>query len=283
MPLTATSGSTRGAPTSSVRSIPARATTEYPLLPFASNPGIDQIIAGPDGNIYFTEPNLNEIGMLDVKTDLISQFLMPLADTQPHGITVGTDGNLYFTEGGQNKMGSLNPYTHVIINYPFEPAGDSTNDLGEGITAAPNGTIWFVTQQNDDVNEFTIATGGFTKHSTPDAPFWPPSPPNSPPPTPSYADLWSIALGSDDNVYYTEPAYGWIGYIGDSGGGSSRIYYPMTLNGTSSMGSLGGALIANGAREGPSSSWCRRRLTPSICPSSMSRINTLRTAPGGRS
>ncbi len=79
---------------------------------------------------------------------------MPLADTQPQGITVGGDGNLWFTEGGQNKIGSLNPYTHVIINYAFEPAGDSTNDLGEGITAAPNETIWFVTQQNDDVNEF---------------------------------------------------------------------------------------------------------------------------------
>ena len=60
--------------------------------------------------------------MFDIKTDLISQFTMPLADTQPQGITVGADGNLWFTEGGQNKIGSLNPYTHVIINYAFEPA-----------------------------------------------------------------------------------------------------------------------------------------------------------------
>jgi virginiamycin B lyase len=89
---------------------------EIPLLPSTNKPGIDQIIAGPDGNIYFAEAALNEIGMLDIKTDLVSQFTMPLADTQPQGITVGADGKLWFSERGQNKIGSLNPTSHVIAN-----------------------------------------------------------------------------------------------------------------------------------------------------------------------
>ena len=58
--------------------------------------------------------------MFDVTTGQISQFTMPVPDTQPQGITVGADGNLYFTEGGLNKLGSLNPYTHVLNNIPYE-------------------------------------------------------------------------------------------------------------------------------------------------------------------
>ena len=53
-----------------------------------------QLAAGSDGNIWFTEPNLNEVGMFDVSTGLISQFTMPLPDTQPQGIILGSDGNL---------------------------------------------------------------------------------------------------------------------------------------------------------------------------------------------
>ncbi len=215
---------------------------EYPLLPYTSNPGIDQIIAGPDGNIYFTEPALNEIGMLDIKTDLISQFTMPLADTQPQGITVGGDGNLWFSEGGQNKIGSLNPHSHVITNYAFEPPTHPTNDLAEGITAGPNDTIWFVTRQNNVVNEFNIQSATFSGFS----PYWPPVPPNPPPPTPVNADLWSIALGGDGNIYYTEPAYGWIGFVDPANGDQSRIYYPNVTQGTGSEATLTDALIANG-------------------------------------
>ena len=121
-----------------------------------------QITAGPDGNIWFTEPDLNEIGMFDIKTDLISQFTMPMADTQPQGITAGPDGNIWFTEGGLNQLGSINPVTHVINNYPYEPPGYTKNDQAEGITAGPNGTIWFVERQNNQVMEFNIASQAFT-------------------------------------------------------------------------------------------------------------------------
>ncbi len=216
------------------------AITEYPLLPFTANPVIYQIVAGPDGNIYFTEPSLNEIGIFDIKTDLISQFTMPLADTQPQGITVGGDGNLWFTEGGQNKIGSLNPSTHVITNYAFEPPSYSTNTQAEGITAGPNDTIWFVEKQNNVIQEFDINAGAFT---TSVAPYWPPKAgaPSGP------ANLWSIAEGADGNIYYTEPAYGWVGVYYISSAVSDRIYYPApSPYDTASEANLNGALLANG-------------------------------------
>jgi streptogramin lyase len=220
------------------------AIAEYPLLPFASDPGIYQIVAGPDGNIYFTEPSLNAVGMFDITTDQISQFEMPLADTQPQGITVGGDGNIWFTDGGQNKITSLNPVSHVINNYAFEPPSHITNDQAEGITAGPNDTLWFVTTQNSVIQEFSIANENSADPFTEDGPYWPPAPPNPNPPTPFNADLWSIETGSDGGIYYTEGGFGWIGYINSSNyGGTGRFYYPNEFQGTGSEASLDHALI----------------------------------------
>src|SRR5262249_43127520 len=159
------------------------AITEYPVFSH-TDPTLDQvsqIVAGPDGNIYFTEPNLNKIGLLDIKTHLLSQFNMILADTQRQGIVVGGDGQLWFTEGGQNKIGSLNPLSHVVPNYPFEPATHTTNDQAEGITVGPNDALWFVERQNNAIVSFTIASGPF---SQPIRPIYPPGPPPTPPPAP---------------------------------------------------------------------------------------------------
>lgn len=215
------------------------AITEYPLLPFSSNPGIEQVIAGPDGNIYFTEPSLNEIGVFDVQTGLISQFTMPIADGQPQGITVGGDGNLWFTLGGQNDIGSLNPVTHVINTFAFAPSSDK-NQQAEGITAGPNDTVWFVLNQGNYIQGFSIATQEFGQGI---APYYPPPVPNPVP----FANLWSIAEGPDGNIYYTEPAFNWVGLLtGESNINASpvnlRVYNSGELQPT-----LTNSLIASGA------------------------------------
>jgi len=191
------------------------AITEYPALFFSSNPAIYQIAAGPDGNIWFTEPDLNEIGMFDISTDLVSQFTMPMVDTQPQGITAGPDGNMWFTEGGLNQLGSINPVTHVINNYAYEPPGYTTNDQAEGITAGPNGTIWFVEVQNNQVMEFNIASQAFTAF----APAVPTPPPNPIPP----AKLWSIGQGPDGDIYYTEQTFDAIGDLNPTTGANLCI------------------------------------------------------------
>ena len=183
------------------------AITEYPALFFAANPAIYEITAGSDGNIWFTEPDLNEVGVFDIKTDVISQFTMPLPDTQPQGIAAGPDGNVWFTEGGLNQLGTINPVSHVLSNYPYEPPGYTNNDQAEGITAGPNNTIWFVETQNNQVMEFSITSQTFTSFA--------PVPPNPVPNPLPPAQLWSIGQGPDGNIYYTEtaPAYDSIGEL----------------------------------------------------------------------
>src|ERR1700733_15445151 len=50
---------------------------------------IRAIVAGPDGNLWFTEFTANKIGMLNPATHAITEFAVPTADSGPLGIAVG--------------------------------------------------------------------------------------------------------------------------------------------------------------------------------------------------
>ena len=55
------------------------------------------IVAGPDGNIYFSDSLTGFIGELNLSTGAISKILTPGEGQQPAGLTFGPDGALYFT------------------------------------------------------------------------------------------------------------------------------------------------------------------------------------------
>ncbi len=70
--------------------------TEFPLP--TSNAGGRVITAGPDGNLWFTELDANNIGEINPTTHVITEFTLPTANSYPYCITAGPDGNLWFTE-----------------------------------------------------------------------------------------------------------------------------------------------------------------------------------------
>src|SRR6185295_14239366 len=75
----------------------AQTITEYPVPTPASVP-LD-IIAGPDGNLWFTEftPGVRTIGRI-TRAGAITEFpLAPNPASGPFGIAAGPDGNLWFT------------------------------------------------------------------------------------------------------------------------------------------------------------------------------------------
>src|SRR5919204_3556093 len=76
-------------------SAPSVSVTEFPLPHPESRPY--SIVAGPDGNLWFTESQGNAIGRITPSGD-IHEFPLPTPDSGPYGITVGSDGNLWFTE-----------------------------------------------------------------------------------------------------------------------------------------------------------------------------------------
>jgi len=59
--------------------------------------GPTSITTGPDGNLWFTEYEGDNIGRI-TPNGTITEFPIPTAGSQPFGITTGPDGNLWFTE-----------------------------------------------------------------------------------------------------------------------------------------------------------------------------------------
>jgi hypothetical protein len=67
-----------------------------------SSPG--SIRAGPDGNLWFTEPDANQIGRI-TPTGQITLFAAPTAGSQPTAITAAPNGNIWFTESASRQIG----------------------------------------------------------------------------------------------------------------------------------------------------------------------------------
>ena len=68
--------------------------------------GPDQIAAGPDGNLWFTEAFGNKIGRITT-AGVITEFAVPTAGSGPFGITAGPDGAVWFLESFSNKIGRI--------------------------------------------------------------------------------------------------------------------------------------------------------------------------------
>ena len=58
--------------------------TEFPV-PTAACRSLRAITAGPDGNLWFTEADVNAIGMINPTTHAITEFPIPTASAGPRG------------------------------------------------------------------------------------------------------------------------------------------------------------------------------------------------------
>ncbi len=97
--------------------------TEFAIPTAGSGPQI--ITTGPDGALWFTEFDVNQIGRITTDGTTIAEFLVPTADSGPQGITTGPDGALWFTELNGNKNGRLAP---TIVN-SHDLNGDGKSDI----------------------------------------------------------------------------------------------------------------------------------------------------------
>jgi streptogramin lyase len=123
--------------------------TEYPLPTAPTTPNCTGfastspsqpyvIVAGPDGNLWFTEAKSNKIGLITTAGSL-TEFLVPTANSQPDGITVGPDGNLWFTEFTANKVGVISTGGTFLAEIPVPTAHSGPHD----ITVGPDQKLWF--------------------------------------------------------------------------------------------------------------------------------------------
>jgi streptogramin lyase len=162
------------------------------------------ITAGPDGNLWFTEPLGGKIGRI-TPDGTLTEIPLPTGSADPDGITAGPDGNLWFTEAFQiangNKIGRITP-DGSITEFPLP----TPNSLGftEEITAGPDGNLWFPEGQRNQIGRIT-PDGTLTEF---------------PLPTPSFDPARGtpgITAGPDGNVWFTEYNPSQIGQITPDG------------------------------------------------------------------
>jgi virginiamycin B lyase len=166
---------------------------EFPIPTTGGGP--NEITAGPDGNLWFTEEfgsGAVSVGKINPSTQAISLFPVPTsAAIAPGGITSGPDGNLWFTEAagaqfGGNAIGKINPTTDAIAQFPT-----STHTVGHvpsGITAGPDGNLWFIERDTAVIGQINPTTDAIAEFPTPTGTFL----------------VGGIVGGPDGNLWFTE-------------------------------------------------------------------------------
>lgn len=66
------------------------------------------IAKGPDGNMWFTENNINNIAKI-TPSGTVTAYAIPTAGSSPHGIAQGPDGNMWFAENNVNNISKITP------------------------------------------------------------------------------------------------------------------------------------------------------------------------------
>jgi streptogramin lyase len=159
------------------------------LFSVRGSPGA--IVAGPDGNVWFTEDVPPAIGRISPR-GRITEFSAGLdVGSEPTAIVAGPDGNLWFTEGGRPAaIGRITP-GGTITEFS---AGLNARSEPESIVLGPDGNLWFT---DDGVTDLRIpAIGRITPSGTitefsaglraQSSPGW-------------------IVAGPDGNLWFTDP------------------------------------------------------------------------------
>ena len=84
------------------------------------------IAKGPDGNLWFTEPNINgdKIGKISPKNGKVTRYNL-VSNNVGSTIIAGPDGNVWFTDG--NQIGKISPKSGQITVY-FVPDGGAVHN-----------------------------------------------------------------------------------------------------------------------------------------------------------
>jgi virginiamycin B lyase len=184
---------------------PARAQeSRYFELPKGDYP--HDVAVGPDGVVWYSGQRPGVAGRLDPASGTIERIgLGPNA--APHGVIIGPDGAPWFTDGGQNAIVRVDPASRAVKVWPLPPERMPSTNLNTaafdgkgriwftgqngiygrldpisgdmkvwdapkgrgayGMTATPNGDIWFVSLANSYLANVDLKTGAATVYEPP--------------------------------------------------------------------------------------------------------------------
>jgi virginiamycin B lyase len=111
------------------------------------------ITVGPDGNLWFAEFNVGNIGRITT-AGLVTEF--HIFNGGPWGIRAGPDGNLWFTEADANSIGRITTGGSFTSLFPLpSTCGNKFGCKPLGITAGPDGNLWFTEFQGNKIGRIT--------------------------------------------------------------------------------------------------------------------------------
>ncbi len=111
----------------------------FPMNPQAENQKaggvLGGITAGPDGNVWFTEPKSGHIARIS-PAGTVTEFPVPTIDSAPNDIVLGRDGALWFTQQLGNKVGRYlpGPDLSATIASPVATAGAGFSGVVASLT-----------------------------------------------------------------------------------------------------------------------------------------------------
>ena len=143
--------------------------------------GLGGIAAGPDGNLWFTESNINRIGRI-TQDGIVIEFGTGITSS-PSGIAAGPDGNLWFTEF-HDRIGRITP-SGVVTEFSV---GISEGAIPGGIATGPDGNLWFTEYGGSRIGRIT-PLGVVTEFSTG---------------IPAFSFPDGITAGPDGNLWFTD-------------------------------------------------------------------------------
>jgi virginiamycin B lyase len=191
---------------------------------------------GPDGSLWYTGMQSNTLGRLDPKTGKIKEYSVKTPHSGPHGLVADKQGNIWFTAHYKGYIGKLDPRTGKVIEYPIpDPAAhDPHTPMFD-----QKGILWFTVQESNFVGRLDPQTGIIKLKPSPT--------PNSVPygiavnskGIPFFCEFGTNKLGSinlntmeiteymlyegarprrlaitsDDMIYYTDFARGYLGWL----------------------------------------------------------------------
>jgi virginiamycin B lyase len=126
----------------------------------SSYPAEGGIASGPDGALWFTEGQGNQIGRIGLDGQ-VSEYPLPAANSNPIGIDLGADRALWFIERMANRVGRITT-DGDIAEYAI-PTPDS---FPNAIVAGPDGNLWFTELKGDNIGRITL-DGEITEYRTP--------------------------------------------------------------------------------------------------------------------
>ncbi len=233
---------------------------------FALPPGhydLGGITSGPDGNIWSTDISGGQILRVATNGAITGQFATPSIQSSPREIIAGPDGNLWFIETVANNpdnIGRITP-TGTITEFSFPNKTPYGDDGLSGLAAGADGNLWFgkpcymscrgtIVRLNPSgsATEFPIPATIYMNPtaiiSSADGNLWAtdfhdyfihfvritPSGEMTEFNGPTHGGDWaglSLAIGADNNIWFSEYYAGLIGRFSLSSQGGKLFFMPL--------------------------------------------------------